>query len=120
MPGGRPSDRSRWYNKRAELWCKAAGWIADGGAIIDEKGAGARTLATELLSVNTKRGSERVVQIESKDDIVKRLGHSPDGAEAFTYTFGRPEPPARSAGAQVASLPRRGMVTPHSMALGRR
>lgn len=90
--GDRASDRSRWYNKRAEIWQKMGTWIADGGAIPDEQGATGQTLASELLAVHTKPGSERVVQIEAKADVIKRLGRSPDGADALACTFALPDP----------------------------
>ena len=90
--GARASDRTRWYNLRAEIWQKMASWIADGGSIPDERGESGQTLASELLSVHTKSGSERVVQLESKDDVIKRLGRSPDGADALACTFALPDP----------------------------
>ena len=92
--GARASDRSRWYNLRAEIWQRMATWIADGAAIVDEQGATGQTLASELLSVHTKPGSERVIQLESKDDVIKRLGRSPDGADALACCFARPPPVA--------------------------
>ena len=94
--GARASDRSRWYNLRAEIWQKMATWIADGAAIYDEQGTGGQTLASELLAVHTKPGSERVIQIESKADVVKRLGRSPDGADALACTFALPDPTPHS------------------------
>lgn len=90
--GGRSSDRSRWANVRAEIWQKMGTWIADGGAIVDEQGVTGQTLASELLAVRTKAGSEKVVQIEAKADIIKRLGRSPDGADALACTFVLPDP----------------------------
>ena len=90
--GAHASDRTRWYNKRAEIWQKMATWIADGAAILDEQGVTGQTLASELLAVHTKPGSERVVQIEAKEDVIKRLGRSPDGADALACTFALPDP----------------------------
>ena len=91
--GGRSRDRTRFYNKRAQLWSDMSGWVADGGCIVDEVATvGGTTLATELLSVRTKPGSERVVQLESKADVIKRLGRSPDGADALACTFDQPDP----------------------------
>ena len=90
--GGRPSDRQKWYNKRAEIWWRMATWIADGGAIVDEHNPDGQTLASELLSVETKHGNERVIQLEAKADVTKRLGWSPDGADALACTFAQPDP----------------------------
>ena len=94
--GAHASDRSRWYNLRAEIWSKMASWIADGAAILDEAGESGQTLASELLSVHTKPGSERVIQLEAKADVVKRLGRSPDGADALACTFAVPDPTPHS------------------------
>ena len=90
--GAASSDKSRWYNLRAEIWSKMATWVANGAAIVNEAGLAHQTLASELLSVNTKLGSERVMQVESKDEVIKRLGRSPDGADALACTFAFPEP----------------------------
>ena len=102
--GSRSSDKTRWYNKRAEIWQKMATWIADGASIVDEQGTGGQTLASELLAVHTKHGSERVVQIESKDDVIKRLGRSPDGADALACTFAVPDPDPRSVQTHQATI----------------
>ena len=116
--GARASDRSRWYNLRAEIWQKMASWIADGGAIVDERGTSGQTLASELLSVHTKHGSERVIQLESKDDVLKRIGRSPDGADALACTFARPDPTSVAGHFQ---LTRAGPVYPeHRSPLSRR
>ena len=115
--GARASDRSRWYNLRAEIWSKMATWIADGAAIVDESGAAGQTLASELLSVHTKPGSERVMQLESKDEVIKRLGRSPDGADALACTFAFPEPTAEMG--RAVTIGRDGPVHP-SARRGRR
>lgn len=102
--GGRSSDRSRWYNLRAEIWHKMASWIADGGAIVDERGETGQTLASELLSVHRKRGNERVIQIEAKEEVVKRIGRSPDGADALACTFAKPDPTPYEGGTWIAGM----------------
>ena len=102
--GGRPSDRQKWYNKRAEIWWRAATWIADGGAIVDEHNPDGQTIASELLSVETKSGNERVIQIEAKADVIKRLGWSPDGADSLAVTFAAPDPSPHASRVHVAPM----------------
>ena len=109
--GARASDRSRWHNLRAEIWWKMATWIADGGAIVDESGVAGNTLASELLAVHTLPGSERVIQIEDKAKVIKRLGRSPDGADALACTFVSPDPPSgKGTGFHVARMPEPGIL----------
>ena len=91
--GGKSRDKSRFYNLRAQMWSDMAVWIREGAAIPNELVVhGRNTLAMELLSVQTLPGSERVIQLESKEHVVKRLGRSPDGADALACTFALPEP----------------------------
>ena len=101
--GGKSPDKSRWYNVRAYIYQKLANWVADGGAIIDELQTTGPTLATELLSVMRLPGNERVMQVEAKKDIIKRLGRSPDKADALACTFIIQDPDPDMGGVYVAS-----------------
>ena len=47
-------------------------------------------LLNDLCSVNKKYDSMGRLQLESKDEIKKRLGRSPDKADAFVLTFAEP------------------------------
>lgn len=42
-------------------------------------------LINELISIKYKISQDRMIQIESKDEIKKRIGKSPDMADAFCY-----------------------------------
>jgi len=80
--GAVPLDPS-YDNKRAEMYFRMAEWFESGGRIpnIPE-------LKTELSSITygyTKTDSKR--KIDSKDDIKKTLGRSPDLADALALTF---------------------------------
>ena len=44
-------------------------------------------LLSELASVKYKVDAKGAIQIESKDDMKKRLGHSPDRADAVVLAF---------------------------------
>ena len=90
--GGRAHDPSMYANVRAEIWSKMAKWLEDGGSIPDElQLPGQATLASELLLPQLKIGSERLVQLETKEQMRKR-GASPDGADALACTFYYPDP----------------------------
>jgi len=78
----------RYFNKRSEMWLEMAAWIRKGGAIPK-----CNKLKKELTSVNyfIKNGK---FMLESKDQIKKRLGFSPDIADALALTFAQVDMPA--------------------------
>jgi hypothetical protein len=84
--GENPAMRDQYVNLKAELWIgKVREWVmARDCNLCDD-----RELGVELCGVNymppTSAGKSRV---ESKADTRKRLGRSPDLAEAFLMTFG--------------------------------
>ena len=47
-------------------------------------------LLDELCSVNKSYDSKGRLLLESKDEVKKRLGRSPDLADAFVLTFAEP------------------------------
>ncbi len=77
----------RYANRRAEIWFKMAQWIQDGGALpkLPE-------IVGELVTP-TYTFSKGKFLIEEKDQIKKRLGRSPDLADALALTFGQEEMP---------------------------
>lgn len=78
----------RYYNLRAEMWMGMADWIKAGGSLppIPEMVA--------ELTAPTYSFKEGKLIIESKDQIKKRLGRSPDLADALALTFAIPDAPA--------------------------
>lgn len=77
----------RYYNRRAEMWDNARDWLSSDLAVQlpkDEK------LLDELCSVNKSYDSKGRLLLESKDEVKKRLGRSPDLADAFVLTFAEP------------------------------
>lgn len=78
----------RYFNKRAEMWFNMAEWVKNGGCLPDIP-----QLINELTSVTytTKDGK---LLMEPKEHLKKRLGFSPDHADAFALTFALPEMPA--------------------------
>ena len=85
--GGKAMD-SRYKNRRAEMWMKMAEWIRRGGALpqIPE-------LVRELTAPTyTYVGGQFL--LEPKDQIKKRIGVSPDIADALALTFAMPDMPS--------------------------
>ena len=77
----------RYVNRRAEMWDNAKMWLTQELPVQlphDDE------LLNDLCSVNKKYDSLGRLQLESKDDIKKRLGRSPDKADAFVLTFAEP------------------------------
>jgi hypothetical protein len=85
----KPANDPRYLNMRAEMWMKMADWVKAGGSLppIPE-------LISELCSP-TYFFTKGKFQIESKDQIKKRLGKSPDLADALALTFAIPDRPSR-------------------------
>lgn len=80
---GKASD-PRYANIRAEMWFKLAQWVRDGGALpnIPE-------MIAELTTPTYSFKGDQVI-VEPKDRIKKRLGRSPDMADALALTFAFP------------------------------
>lgn len=94
----------RYKNKRAEMWFGMADWIKRGGALphIPE-------LVAELTAPTyTLNGGK--LQLEDKDITKKRIGRSPDLADALALTFAFPDAPA-SLGMLHPALSKRGATT---------
>lgn len=83
--GARSIDDERYANRRAEMWDAVREWLTGNVQLPkDEK------LLDDLCSVNKKYDQKGRLQLESKDDVKKRLGRSPDKADALALTFAEP------------------------------
>jgi len=81
--GEAPSIAGNYLNLRTELWEKARLWFEGLDVVIpNDEG-----LITELCSVGYGFSSTGKTKVESKDEIRKRLGSSPDSADALILTF---------------------------------
>jgi hypothetical protein len=78
--------RGRFFNQKAQYYFDAANWIKAGGKLVKNDGWG------QLVWIKYKVSSDKTIQIESKQDLKKRVGRSPDIAEAFMLTFGHTRP----------------------------
>jgi len=74
-----------YNNKRAEMWDGIRIWLEDGGALPPHT-----DLKTDLCVPTYKFDSANRMQLESKDDIKKRGGRSPDLGDALALTFSYP------------------------------
>ncbi len=88
---GKAND-ARFLNKRAEMWFTMAQWIKRGGALPNVPGLMQELTAPTYTFVNGK------FQLESKDQIKKRLGYSPDKADALALTWAIPDTPRSGMG----------------------
>ena len=82
---GRSSDPERYHNLRAELWWEFREKLDPEKTPIalpeDDE------LLAELSSVKYKIDGRGAIQIESKEEMKKRLGRSPDKADAVVLAF---------------------------------
>ena len=100
--GGVPDD-ARYFNKRAEMYFRAAEWVKNGGALPPESVFQARgidpvkeaTCSTYFINGKGK------LQIEEKDQVKKRLGFSPDWWDSFCLTFASPDAPSSVRAQQI-------------------
>lgn len=79
-----PSSREKFLNLRSELWFEMRDWFVSRSCKIprDER------LIEQLAAVKYRFTANGKIQIESKDDLRKRLrGQSPDEADALALTF---------------------------------
>ena len=75
----RAEEPEKYYNKRAEVWCRAADMFAE----LDVELKNIEPRLTGQLCTPTYEFRNGKILIESKADIKKRLGNSPDRADAY-------------------------------------
>lgn len=82
--GEAADDPSGFLNKRAENFWGLKRWIENGGKIVYDK-----KLEEELKEIKYKIRSDKVIMIEPKEEIKKRIRRSPDRADALALTFNK-------------------------------
>lgn len=85
---GKATD-DKYYNKRAEMWFEMADWVRAGGWLPQ-----CNELKKELVAPTYSFQKGRFL-LESKEQIKKRLGFSPDRADALALTFAMADMPAQ-------------------------
>jgi len=94
--GGSPHgiDGERYANKRAAMWGAMRAWIKGGALPSDPE---LRAQLTGLTYTYNLRGE---IQLEKKEDMIKRGLDSPDRADALALTFAYPMAPHELAGGE--------------------
>jgi hypothetical protein len=84
--GEKAHDSARFKNIKAEINWMMKKWLEAGGKL--EKNDG----FLQLLWIKYKVSTDKMLQIESKQDMVQRTGKSPDYADSLALTFTPPIP----------------------------
>ena len=80
--GGKAPDPNHYVNMKAYMWDKMKLWLIQGGTLPDDD-----ILCQQLTAVTYSFDSSSRLKLESKQDLKKRLGWSPDEADALALTF---------------------------------
>lgn len=80
------ADCPAFANKRSEMWWLMASWLKTPDCRLPD----VSSLVPELTTPKYAFNSHNAVALERKDDIKKRLGASPDYADALALTFAEP------------------------------
>lgn len=81
------ASNEKMYNKRAEMWFRMRDWLRSGGCLPNTREIIAELTTTQYSMKNGK------MLLEPKEIVKKRLGRSPDLADALSMTFALPDRP---------------------------
>ncbi len=85
--GEKAINEERYFNRRAEMWDSVQAWLSSSPQVqLPED----ESLFDELTGINKKYDRRGRLQLEEKDEVKKRLGRSPDKADALALTFAEP------------------------------
>lgn len=79
--GGRPADKSAYFDRKAELYWNMRAWILGGGRLIPHDGW------NDLAAIKYRVNSERVIRIQPKDELRRAGIASPDAVDALVMSF---------------------------------
>lgn len=90
--GGKPDggDEIKYLNKRAEIYGRTRDWLKAGGCLPPDREGETSGLSAQLCAATYTYSRDVALQLESKKDIRRRLGLSPDDADALAITFAEP------------------------------
>lgn len=101
VPRG-PTQLVKFKNLRSQIWWEGREKLRLGTVSLDLRDGRGQVLPIpeklvgDLASVHYEIDGDRMVTVESKDDIKKRLGRSPDDGDAYMMAlFEAPPPPRR-------------------------
>ena len=83
---GAGSGRPECLNKRAEMWLNLKEWLIEGGSIDPND----QELADDLCAPELVPNDKGLIQLEKKEKIKERIGHSTDEADSLAITFAYP------------------------------
>lgn len=87
--GTNPDDRTKYANKRAEIWGAMRNWLLRGA--IPQMATGEHTtLVDELTGPTYMLNNKEAIQLERKSDMRRRGVPSPNVADALACTFAYP------------------------------
>jgi hypothetical protein len=81
--GGRATDPESYANRRAEMYDKMRLWCAKSNTVIPPGNYVAQQVSAARFQLN----AQNKLQLEKKSEIRRRLGASPDYADALAMTF---------------------------------
>lgn len=84
---GEAHQKTRYVNKRAEMYFDACEWIKRGGALPESP----ELMAALTQTTYTFQGDRFL--LEPKKEVKSKIGYSPDEADAFVLTFAEPVTP---------------------------
>lgn len=107
----KPNDEERFLNRRSELWFSMVEWLKEPGAELPDDDR----LAAELVAPTYSFDNQGRQVVEKKRDFKRRLGRSPDRADAVALSIYSPiaersntRPSVAKSRNRWANAPRRG------------
>jgi hypothetical protein len=79
------NDDESYYNLRTQLWFGISEWLKDGGVIPEDD-----KLCADMVSANYDFDARGRYRVEKKSEIKRRLGRSPDRADALALAIYTP------------------------------
>lgn len=87
----RARDPLKYYNLRSQLWWECGRIAAEQRAFDLSSMANADKTVAQMLEPRYTHDLKGRIKVEPKDDIIKRLGRSPDNADALLLAFYQPQ-----------------------------
>ncbi len=98
--GHNADEEQHWSNKTTEMGVRLRNWLYGGGTLPDDD-----NLEEELTTREYGHDNKHRLVLESKKDMKKRLGYSPDRADAWKLTFAQLVPPRVTPRNELDDLP---------------
>ena len=83
--GAKAINETRYANRRAEMWDHIKEWLDENVELLKDE-----RLCDELCAVNKRYDVLGRLLLEEKEAVKKRIGKSPDKADALALTFAEP------------------------------